>query len=143
MSRGLARVGLQYIFVHAFLGCLHGNRWKVSEMTNFVYHSSLPLTMATETEMFNLSSLLNDLENPGEDSTAKKELFAFVRCLMQGLEKEDPQIYNRAKVMMDEEVQKNYGSFEEAKTTFFARIREIVGEASWTKAASESGVKME
>jgi hemerythrin-like domain-containing protein len=105
--------------------------------------SSFPLTMTSETEPFNLSSLLNNLENPGEDNAAKKELFVFVRCLMQGLEKEDPQIYNRAKVMMDEEVQKNYGSFEEAKTTFFARIREIVGEASWTKAESESGIKME
>jgi hypothetical protein len=105
--------------------------------------SSLPLTMASETGTFNLSSLLNDLENPGEDNAAKKELFVFVRCLMQGLEKEDPQIYNRVKVMMDEEVQKNYASFEEAKTSCFARIQEIVGEASWTKAVSESGVKME
>eukprot|EP00980_Cylindrotheca_fusiformis_P010932 scaffold2499_cov125-Cylindrotheca_fusiformis.AAC.23 len=99
--------------------------------------------MASETGVFNLSSLLNNLDGPGEDNAAKKDMFAFVRCLMQGMEKDDPQTYNRAKVMMDEEVQKNFGSFEEAKTEFLARIREIAGEENWAKAAAESGVNLD
>lgn len=99
--------------------------------------------MASATGAFNLSSLLINLDEPGDDNAAKKDMFVFIRCLMQRLEKDDPQTYNRAKVMMDEEVQKNFSTFEEAKTTFLERIREIVGEANWTKAVLESGVKLD
>lgn len=93
------------------------------------------------TAVFNLSSLLNNLHGPGDENAEKKDLFEVVRTLMQALETEDPQIYNRVKVMMDEEVQKNFGSFEEAKTTFVARIKEIVGDENWTKACTEAGVE--
>ena len=91
------------------------------------------------TEVFNLSSLLNNLDGPGEENEEKKDLFDFVRTLMQDLQQNDPPVYNRAKVMMDEEVQKNFGSFEEAKTTFLTRIKEIVGDENWTKACTEAG----
>ena len=94
----------------------------------------------TDAGTFNLSSLLNNLDGPGEDNEEKKDLFEFVRTLMQSLAKDDPQIYNRAKVMMDEEVQKNFSSFEEAKTTFLDRIKEIAGEKNWKKACDECGV---
>lgn len=97
--------------------------------------------MAT-VDVFNLSSLLNNLDGPGEENAEKKDLFMFVRTLMQRLEKDDPPVYNRVKVMMDEEVQKNFGSFEEAKTTFLARIKDIVGPENWSQASSDSGVAL-
>ncbi|KAL3936689.1 MAG: hypothetical protein SGBAC_008048 [Bacillariaceae sp.] len=99
--------------------------------------------MTTDAGVFNLSSLLNNLDGPGEDNEEKKDLFVFVRTLMQSLATENPPIYNRAKVMMDEEVQKNFSSFEEAKNTFLARIKEIAGDESWNKACTASGVHFE
>ncbi|CAJ1962310.1 unnamed protein product [Cylindrotheca closterium] len=95
----------------------------------------------TDAGVFNLSSLLNNLDGPGEDNEEKKDLFEFVRTLMQSLATDDPQIYNKAKVMMDEEVQKNFSSFEEAKSTFLARIKEIAGDEHWKKACDECGVE--
>ena len=97
--------------------------------------------MNTTTETFNLSSLLTYL--PDNDDTAKRNLLDFVRSLMQMLLSSEPKLYNQVKVVMDEEVQKTYQDFEDAKAALLKRIREVVGELIWTKALSDSGVQMD
>lgn len=126
-------------------------KFKKNHVLSFFYLSitatasnSLPwqyVIMNTTTETFNLSSLLTYL--PDNDDTAKRNLFDFVRCLMQMLLSSEPQLYNQVKVIMDEEVQKTYQSFEDAKTALLKRIREVVGESNFKKALSDSGVQMD
>jgi hypothetical protein len=73
-----------------------------------------------------------------DDNTAEKAIFAFVRSLMSYLHEEDPETYNKTKVMMEEEAQKSYKDFEAAKDVFLNRLREIVSEDRWNKAALET-----
>ena len=93
-------------------------------------------------DVFSLSSLLIHLEcsscDRDEDRVDRRELLIFIRCLMQTLQREDPSMYNQAKLIMEEEATKSYSSFEEAKDSCFTRLRILVGETKWSKASSDA-----
>lgn len=98
--------------------------------------------MASTTKTFNLSSLLETVERTDIGDDSKKDLFDFVRSLMANLIKQDPQMYNKCHVVMEDEVQNTYEHFEDAKTVFLKRIREVVGESNWSQALEDSGMQM-
>ena len=96
-------------------------------------------------DVFNLSSLLNDLEiaavanEDNNNDSSMKLIFNFIRLLMQTIKTEDPTTYNKVKVMMDEEVQTPYANLEEAKNVFLRRLYGIVGDVRWNEAAVTTG----
>ena len=97
-------------------------------------------TPSSCSDVFNLSSLLNNLELAvNEDNESMKQIFNFIKLLMQTVKTEDPATYNKVKVMMDEEVQTPYASLEEAKNVFLRRLYGIVGDERWNEAAMTTG----
>ena len=118
-------------------------------MLKIIYHCLVHISysyswiaMASTTKTFNLSSLLEAVESTDVGDNSKKDLFDFVRSLMTNLIKQDPQMYNKCHVVMEDEVQNTYEHFEDAKTVFLKRIREVVGESNWNQALEDSGMQM-
>ena len=75
-------------------------------------------------------------ESEGESRKAKYQILMFTRVLMKYLEKRDPEMYARAKIVIRECVEKNRKKEQgfESDTVMMKKLRNTVGERNWVHA---------